>query len=209
MIESKKQRLVLLEWKNFYNVNNEGGRASCQENMETFIIMRKCQITLWSEELIDSWYDDLIEAENEGRNLFAEKYAWMMSKTAPEQFEKLKRFLHEPTDEMKEKIEEIIQFEMKGMEEYRKKYPYLAMGNRNFYSGQDSTDDTSFETYLRGELYTYSLKTLNLYLDMVRQLEKSNQNMALAVMESMVKAYGYESLEQAEKHYKIRAKNNI
>ena len=40
------------------------------------------------------------------------------------------------------------------MEEYQAKYPVLASGNRLLYSSEDTPYDTSFQTYLFGELRT-------------------------------------------------------
>ncbi|MBQ7816510.1 MAG: DUF4125 family protein, partial [Oscillospiraceae bacterium] len=82
----KKEALIKEEWEKFHNVQNEGGRADCQEDPETFAIMRRSQFVCWSEELVDSWHKDLIDAKKEGRNLLSEKYAWMMRQTAPYEF---------------------------------------------------------------------------------------------------------------------------
>ena len=34
-LEEKKERLIAMEWEDFRNVNNEGGKADCQENPGT------------------------------------------------------------------------------------------------------------------------------------------------------------------------------
>ena len=52
----KKQELVdkivKAEWEAFDKVQNEGGRASCQNDWNTFSIMRKSQYMTWPEELL-------------------------------------------------------------------------------------------------------------------------------------------------------------
>ena len=68
MIEGIKDRLIMREWVNFQQVHNEGGTASCQKDMDTFFIMRGSQFAPWSQELMESWYDDLAQAEGDGRN---------------------------------------------------------------------------------------------------------------------------------------------
>jgi len=40
--------ILELEWDMFTNVTNVGGRASCQDDRKTFIIMRKAQAHIWS-----------------------------------------------------------------------------------------------------------------------------------------------------------------
>ena len=66
VLEGEKQlidKIVELEWKQFDGVKNEGGRASCQNDFETFSIMRKSQYLTWTKELLSSYYNDLLLAE--------------------------------------------------------------------------------------------------------------------------------------------------
>ncbi len=44
--------IVDLEWGAFGEVQNEGGRAGCQDNRETFDIMRTSQYLVWTEEML-------------------------------------------------------------------------------------------------------------------------------------------------------------
>ena len=61
--------------------------------------------------------------------------------------------------------------------------------------GVDGT--VSVRNYLKCELYTYSAKTLALF---ILSIEKNPEyNRYLATMQKMVQAYGYSSLEEAEK----------
>ena len=53
------EKIVALEWKQFDRVKNEGGRADCQNDFQTFSIMRKSQYLAWTEELLHSFYQDL------------------------------------------------------------------------------------------------------------------------------------------------------
>ena len=52
------EAIVQLEWKQFDKVQNEGGRADCQDDYQTFSIMRKSQYMTWPEELLSSFYGD-------------------------------------------------------------------------------------------------------------------------------------------------------
>ena len=76
---TKKERfieaVVDIEWIQFQQVHNEGGRASCQDDRETFEIMRKSQFLAWTEEVLESYLQDLRDAWKEGWNLLTEKYA--------------------------------------------------------------------------------------------------------------------------------------
>jgi len=208
-VKDKKEALIATEWELFHNVNNEGGRADCQDDPETFAIMRRCQFTCWSEELVESWHNDLLAAKAEGRNLLSEKYAWMMQKTAPYEFARISKHLHFPTVFAEQMIDEIAEIEVEWMEKYENQYPFMAGGNRPIHSFQDQKYVTSFETYLRGELHTYSEKTLELYLEMLKNLLKENKSMSIMIMDAMVKEYGYKDLDDAERQQKIRAELNI
>ena len=197
-LEEKKEELIKTEWEFFQKVENEGGRASCQEDPKTFFIMRRSQFAPWPEDLTDSYGRDLRRALEEGRNPLAEKYAWMMKSTAPEAFEKIRHHLPEVTEYSERVIEQIVERHLAWMEDYGKRYPKLASGNRALRSSQDSAYETSFETYLRGELCTYSENTLLLYLSFLKELEREGKSLSLLIMDSMVKAYGYAGLEDAE-----------
>lgn len=201
-LEEKKQSLAQEEWEQFQKVQNEGGRASCQDDPETFFRMRRSQFSTWPEELVDSYAADLRQAREEGRLLPAEKYAWMMEHTAPEQFSRIAHLLPAPTELSLRLIEEIVELQVPWMAEYRAKYPALAAGNRPLRAEEDTPYVTSFETYLRGELRTYSEGTLLLYLDHLKNLKRQGKNLSLLIMESMVKSYGYRDLDQAERQIK-------
>lgn len=159
----------------FQKVNNEGGRASCQDDPETFFIMRRSHFAPWTEELIDCVQADMDRAHEQGRNLVMEKYAWMMASTAPEQFKKLHHFLIDPTLAGEQWSDAIVKQQLAWMEEYQAKYPVLASGNRLLYSSEDTPYDTSFQTYLLGELRTYSDSTLHTYWQFINELKRKER----------------------------------
>ena len=57
--QEKIEKLIQMEWEDFQKVNNEGGRASCQDDPETFFIMRRSHFAPWTEELIDCVQADM------------------------------------------------------------------------------------------------------------------------------------------------------
>ena len=197
-IEEKKERAIELEWQFFQQVQNEGGRAACQNDAPTFFLMRRSQFAPWPEALVDSYLQDLEDAARQGRNPLAEKYAWMMAHTAPDAFARLRDQLPTLSDEARDDIRQIVAIHLQWMADYHKKYPHLAATNRAATSAEDTAVDTSFETYLEGELKTYSLRTLRLYLEFMHDLQRQGQNLALLTMETTVKGYGYASLDDAE-----------
>ena len=74
----KVEKIIELEWNMFQRVENIGGRASCQEDFETFYIMRRSQYENWTDQMLDVWTNYVLDCGAEGRNLLSEKYARMM-----------------------------------------------------------------------------------------------------------------------------------
>lgn len=56
---------------------------------------------------------------------------------------------------------------MEWEKEFFERYPIFSSMGRPLYSSEDNDIETSIETYLRGELLSYSEKTLKLYLNYV------------------------------------------
>lgn len=71
--------------------------AHCQDDWETFRLMRTSQMRAWDQPLLDSYLDDLRSAQTEGRNLLCEKYAYMMERTSPAEYAVLRDYLPVPS----------------------------------------------------------------------------------------------------------------
>ncbi|MCI8940858.1 MAG: DUF4125 family protein [Dorea sp.] len=203
MKEQLVNQIVELEWKQFQNVKNEGGRADCQDNWETFEIMRKSQFLVWNREVLESYLRDLREAEENGWNLLTEKYARMMASTAPEQYREIEGRLPARSPKRIEQQEELIAMQVRWEETFAKRYPGVAGRGRRLHSYEDTSWDTSIETYARGELGTYSDRTVELLGNMYRDMDRNGENLSVKILENMVHFYGYSSLEQAEERHKI------
>jgi len=191
-------KIVELEWQQFDRVRNEGGRADCQNDFGTFSIMRKSQYLTWSEELLNSYYNDLVEAENRGWNLIMEKYARMMKSTSPKRYAELENDLPKRSCEREIIAEEIIKIQVAWMEEFAKEYPKMAGNARSIHTSEDNEYNTSYETYLRGELGTYSEETFVLYGRFIAGLLQEGRNLAFEIMQNTALLYGYESIQAAE-----------
>lgn len=195
------ENIIFLEWKQFQATQNEGGRASCQDDFETFNIMRQSQYLAWYDDVLQSYYEDILEAEKKPWNLVTEKYARMMESTAPEEYKQLEDKLPKLSSERIEKQEKIIRKRVQWEEEFGKKYPALHDTARPVHTYEDTEWETSFETYERGELSTYSDKTVDLYLKMVENMDEKGENLSEITVSYMVKFYGYDSLEKANQRY--------
>jgi hypothetical protein len=198
---SQKDELIMeiidREWRMFKDVNNIGGRASCQEDYATFLINRMSQVESWSEPALESYLNDLETAEADGRNLLSEKYARMMASTSPADYKRIAHLLPPLDNEVLSLTYEIVHIVLEWELELAKQYPNIVQRGRPLFSSQDTVSITSLETYLRGELMTYSKKTLELYYDNILKLKSENKNGSKIILESTVKQYGYTSLQQA------------
>ncbi len=202
ILEDKKMdmidKVIAEEWSQFDKVENEGGRADCQDDFETFRIMRKSQYMTWSKEMLESFYADLIAAKNSGWNLIMEKYARMMQSTNPLGYARLEKELPVINEDRIKIQEEIIKIQVGWMEDFAKLYPKLSGNMRTIRTSSDTSFNTSYETYLRGELCTYSEKTMLLYASFIIGLLKAGRNLAIEIMRNTAKLYGFESLKEAE-----------
>lgn len=197
--EEKIAEIVEAEWKQFDKVKNEGGRADCQDDWNTFSIMRKSQYMTWTNELLESYLADLNDAKEKGWNLIMEKYARMMQSTAPEKYAELEKELPERSAERTAIAEEIIRIQVDWMEEFAKDYPKMAANARSIHTSEDSAYNTSYETYLRGEIGTYSERTFVLYGRFVTELAAKGGNLAYEIMDNTARLYGYADVKDAEK----------
>ena len=196
--EQLVKELVALEWQNFDKVKNEGGRADCQDDWGTFSIMRTSQYLTWTEEMLESYIQDFKEAMSKGWNLITEKYGRMMESTAPARFEEIKENFPYLSEEKKVIIDEIVKIQVAWMEEFASEYPYMAGNSRVIHTWEDTMFSTSFETYLRGEMRTYSDRTLDLYGRFIVSYLQAGKNLTKEIMTNTALLYGYESLEKAE-----------
>lgn len=191
--------IVRFEWMEFDLVKNEGGRAGCQNDWSTFSIMRKSQYMTWTDDMLHEYLWHLNDSWKKGRNLITEKYGRMMESTAPERYAEIKDAFPALSEERIQIMETIIKIQVDWMEEFAKDYPKMAGNARLIHTYEDTPYETSYETYLRGELGTYSEELLNLYARFIVALSREHKNLAYMTMDNTAKLYGYENVEDAER----------
>ncbi|MDU2234785.1 DUF4125 family protein [Fusobacterium pseudoperiodonticum] len=197
------EKILEKEWKYFSNLNNIGGRADCQDNREDFIIMRKSQWETFNEETLLSYLEDL----NSKNNPLFQKYAQMMKYNSPEEYEKIKDILEKASDEKTDLVNKIMFIYMEWEKEFFERYPIFSSMGRPLYSSEDDNIETSIETYLRGELLSYSEKTLKLYLNYVIDNKEKNINLAIKNMDNLARMQGFNDSDEVEEYYKNFSKN--
>ncbi|NEG69609.1 DUF4125 family protein [Bifidobacterium choloepi] len=199
------EAVIRAEWDQFQRTNNEGGRAACQGNWPVFHVMRLSQFATWPDDLLASYLGDLQDADRTGRNLVTEKYARMMASTAPEAYRAEIAPQLEAAgivldfDGRRRKLQErIVRQQVDWADGFRRQYPKLGEAMRVLRTADDSSEQTSFETYLRGELSTYSDATLDKYARFVEGLADRGENLTTKTVLNTALLAGYDSLDAME-----------
>jgi hypothetical protein len=172
--------------------------VSCQQDPEGFRLNRAAQFSVWSEETLDAYRNDLERAGDQGQNLMTLKYARM---------ENLIPKLHEDIL-VNNLIDQIVAIEVEWQREMMKKYPVLMQLGRPLDEEDSDSVSTSFVKYLRGELETYSEETLALLYKDVTESHARKENQAEQVYSHLVKSHGYGSIEEAEAAAERRLRGN-
>jgi len=207
--ESLIKKILTLEWAMFQLVENEDGRAICQDSPDVFKVMRSSQAKSWTVAVLRSYLEDLEMAKRESRNLLSEKYARMMQYTRPTRYAEIAWKLPELEQGVNSLIERLVGIMVRWEQELETKYPNVLREGRPITSADDSPWVTSFETYMRGELMTYSKKTLTLYLNDVLEQEKYGKNGAETILLNTVRQYGFETLQEANEKIEQEKEQDI
>lgn len=187
------------EFQAFNQVKNEGGRASCQNDWPTFSIMRKSQYMTWNRTMLLQYLYDFEREFRLGHNLITEKYGRMMESTAPQKYAELEPYFPILSKEKKMIIEQIVALQMEMADAFGGEHPKTADNARSFHTYEDNFMNTSYETYLRGEISTYSDKMLQLYGRYVAEYVRTGKNIMFDTVSNTAKLYGYADLDAFEK----------
>lgn len=191
--------IVKLEFEAFDKVENEGGRAACQNNWPFFYVMRKSQYLTWTDDMLLCIRNLWLENKAKGWNMITEKYGRMMESTAPEEYKELEKYFPQKTDKTRAIVNQIAEIQVQWMKDFAEEYPKLASQARDITSDSDAIDNASYETYLRGELLTYSEELLKMYAQFVIDLYREGKNLAQMTIENTAKLQGYHTLDEAER----------
>ncbi|WP_411331048.1 DUF4125 family protein [Desulfovibrio desulfuricans] len=152
--------ILKIELKMFQAVNNEGGKADCQNQPETFCAMRQIVYEVLSPHFLETWLKDLRVAEGAGRNIMTEKYALMC------------RRIEMPA--ISQTIKDIVSCELSWLQAAAKEHP-------DYFDGTDA----DFCRYLLCELLMYSTTTLNAYAQCIADAHTAGRNLVMERLENV------------------------
>lgn len=190
------EEIIALEWEMFTAVPSGKDRPSCQDNRGTFDAMRRTQAAIWPEPLLRSWLADLRAAKAAGRNLMTEKYLHMMRYTHPEEYAAMRSALPPVSPRAAAMVDKLTAAFIDWTAEVERNYPRFRKRGRPLTGNGQAA---SVEVYLRGELLTWSEKTLELGTAHVAECLRTNRNLPRENLRHIARLYGYDSLEAAER----------
>lgn len=177
-------KITDIEFEMHKALNAYGGVQECQLNKNYYFIMRLSQHLNMSLEFLNSYLNDLIYAKNNNVSLPFIKYAFMEKSTDKKLYELTKDYLP-IIDEKRTKLQEaIISVQLEMLNKYLKKQKNDSKNMRTIYSSSDNLDNASYETYLRGELSSYSENTVVLYGRMISLYSKYKKNFVEEVIKT-------------------------
>ena len=120
----------------------------------------------------------------------------------PEEFKKVCHVLPSFSPERRERMEETVAVQVTWAEEFAERYPVLGSRGRPLHTADETPESTSVETYMRGELATYSERTEKRYHAFVLSCREQGRNLTTEVRENQARLQGWRSLEDVEQSYR-------
>lgn len=187
-------QIVEMEWPMFTTVHDTAGRALCQDDKQTFVIMRTSQFMAWDIETLRRYFQDVYTAQMSKQNLMTYKYGYMMEYTHPDEYDIIKDELPHINMWKRQLIIAIVRQQIKWYIEVTQKFPNILHKGRPIRQSQAHLGDTSFEAYLRCELYTYSYETLESLWRYMQHLKADGRNLNEEILLNTARLYGFDSI---------------
>jgi hypothetical protein len=177
------EAILDLELEMFLQVSSEG-EPPCQQHPEAFKFHRRMQFSVWSQETLIHYRQDLIQARSRGENLMTIKYARMQGLL--------------PCRNPNPLIDTIVRIQLQWQAEMKCRFPAIMGAARPLEQTGGKEETTSFETYARSELETFSDTTLSSLHADIRALLEKGINASEQIYRLQAQLSGFDSLEAAE-----------
>ena len=119
-----------------------------------------------------------------------------MESTDPAAYAALAPYLPPISAQKRTLVEALVSRQVECLSRFAARYPHVAARMRPLRTAMDTREATSFETYLRGELSTYSVDTL---LCLSAQLARQGDSYGERIMAETAAGYGYADVNELER----------
>ena len=182
-------RIVEYEWEMFQRLTTTQRNLACRNNKYMFLLMRSSQWRVYPLNVQASYLNDIHQALLENRNLLFERYAYMMVLTEHLIEDEVTKILPVIEKEKKDLVDKIIKHHKFWYESVANKLPIVTSAGRPIVYG--GVGEIDVFTYLKGELFTYSINTLINILEAEKMMMSQNKNLVIEIYKNYTK-YNHE-----------------
>lgn len=182
-------RIVEYEWEMFQRLTPTQRTLACRNNKYMFLLMRSSQWKVYPLNVQASYLNDIHQAFLENRNLLFERYAYMMILTRDFIEDEVTKILPVIEKEKEDLVDKIIKHHKVWYESVANKLPTATSAGRPMVYG--GVGDIDVFTYLKGELFTYSINTLINILEAEKMMISQNKNLVIEIYKNYTK-YNHE-----------------
>ena len=175
-------RIVEYEWEMFQHLTPTQRTLACRNNKYMFLLMRSSQWKVYPLNVQASYLNDIHQA------LF-ERYAYMMILTRDLIEDEVTKILPGIEKEKEDLVDKIIKHHKVWYESVANKLPTATSAGRPMVYG--GVGDIDVFTYLKGELFTYSINTLINILEAEKMMISQNKNLVIEIYKNYTK-YNHE-----------------
>lgn len=183
--------IIKKEWNLFTTTQNKGGRSACQDEKGNFYASRIAYWSMYSEEIHHAYLIDLARASTAKQNLISHKYAYMMAYTSPQEFKELQPYLPPVSPQKNAIVNAIMKIYLTWEISVRKTNVSVNNLHRPLSKNENSNLQTSVETYMTGELMSYSENTLQKILSYFIYCLQHNINPLIIYLEKLTMFINY------------------
>lgn len=182
-------RIVEYEWEMFQRLTTTQRNLACRNNKYMFLLMRSSQWKVYPLSVQASYLNDIHQALLENRNLLFERYAYMMTLTGYLIEDKVTKIIPIIEKEKEDLVDKIIKHHKFWYESVANKLPIATSAGRPIVYG--GVGEIDVFTYLKGELFTYSVNTLINILEAEKMMMSQNKNLVIEIYKNYTK-YNHE-----------------
>ena len=185
---------VALEFEMLHRAQNCNPVLSSAYNELVFCNVRSSQLRAWTRPMLESYQQDIHHANEQERNLFCERYAYLMLQLDPEKYPGLQERVPKASIEKMWLVDWICSARAAWWTDIGRQQRDAKTLMWSIYKDAANLDG---DACLRSELLTYSVETLRLYAAHIETMQKEQRSIDQLILDHTLTACGYASLNEA------------